>query len=109
MACVVRIRILPHGAELSGQGPVRLLDLADEHERAAGLSFSCRGANCGVCRVRVVHGAELLELASTRERDTLRFAHAADDERLGCQLSVRADADGVIELELSSTAASAGS
>jgi ferredoxin len=108
MACVVRIRIFPHGAELVGVGPARLLDLIDDRE-GVGLPVSCRGGNCGICRVRVLRGAELLEQASRRERETLHFAQARAEERLGCQLSLCVDASGLLELELSSTDASAES
>jgi ferredoxin len=106
MASVVRIRIIPHGIELNCLGPARLIDLIDDLA-AGGLPLSCRGGTCATCRVRVERGAELLEPASARERETLHSAGAASDERLGCQLSVCADASG--ELQLSSTGAAAGS
>jgi ferredoxin len=108
MAGVVRIRIFPHGAELLGVPPARLIDLIDDRE-GVGFPLSCRGGNCGVCRVHVLRGADLLEPASRRERETLRSAHAADDERLGCQLNLAPDACGELELALSSSGAAAGS
>jgi ferredoxin len=108
MATVVHIRIFPHGAEFAGTGPARLVDLVDDRE-GAGLPLSCRGGNCGICRVHVLRGAELLEPATARERETLHFARADGDERLGCQLSLRVDARGELELLLSSSAGSAGS
>jgi ferredoxin len=106
MASVVRIRIFPHGTELDCVGPARLVDLIDDRE-GVGLPLSCRGGTCATCRVRVQRGAELLEPASARERETLHSAGAAADERLGCQLSVCANASG--ELVLSSIGAAAGS
>jgi ferredoxin len=54
--------------------------------------------------VHVVGGAECFEPASAREREALRFAYAAADERMGCQLWVRADAEGTAELVLSAPA-----
>jgi ferredoxin len=108
MASVVRIRILPHGAEVLGSGASRLVDLIDDRE-GVGLPLSCRGGNCAVCRVHVTRGTDLLEPASPRELETLHFARAAADERLGCQLCLRSDARGEVELVLSSTSASAGS
>lgn len=69
--------------------------------QAVGLPLACRGARCGVCRVRVLSGASSFEPASPREQESLRFALAAPDERFGCQLTVRAEADGEAELLLS--------
>jgi ferredoxin len=108
MAAMVRIRIFPHDdAEWTAEGPARLLDLLDD--RGGGLPVSCRGANCGVCRVRVRRGADLLAPAERRERETLDLLHAASDERLGCQVQLRDQADGELVLMLSSSSESAGS
>ena len=72
----------------------RVLDTCDDN--AAPLAFSCRTANCGVCRVRVVLGAELLSPAGSEERELLSGWNAASDERLACQLVVTGE--GTIEL-----------
>jgi ferredoxin len=105
---MVRIRVLPYLAELTVEGPARLVDVLDEHG-GGGLPLSCRGATCATCRVRVQRGQELLEPAASRELETLHAVGAAADERLGCQIGLRADAHGELELALSSTSASAGS
>jgi ferredoxin len=108
MAAMVRIRVLPHGTEWTAQGPARLLDLLDDRG-GAGLPVSCRGANCGICRVRVKRGGDLLEPAAPRELEVLASAGAGGDERLGCQIFLRDQAEGELELSLSSSSASAGS
>jgi ferredoxin len=108
MAAMVRIRILPHETEWTAEGPERLLDLLDDGGGGQ-LPVSCRGANCGVCRVRVLRGADLLEPALPRERETLAAAGARADERLACQLLVSSGAEGELELLLSSSSSSAGS
>lgn len=59
---------------------------------AAGLPLSCRAASCGVCRVAVEAGAELLEPADATERLVLDALRATSDERLGCQLRLIAPA-----------------
>ena len=73
----------------------RLLDHCDEV--SAPLVFSCRAGNCGICRVRVEAGAELLVPASDDERLILDAAHASPGERLACQIVLR-DTDGFVRL-----------
>lgn len=79
---------------------MRLVDVIDDL-RGVGLPLSCRGGRCGVCKVRVLSGAESFEPASPREQESLRFSLAAPDERFGCQLTVVAGAEGEAELLLS--------
>ncbi len=105
---MVRIRILPYLGELTAEGPVRLIDVLDDQGNV-GLPLSCRGANCAICRVRVLRGQELLEPAAAREQETLRAAGAGADERLACQIGLLPAAHGELELALSSSSASAGS
>jgi ferredoxin len=50
--------------------------------------------------LNVVAGAELIEPASARERDTLRALGAQATARLGCQLRMRAGLDSAAELVL---------
>lgn len=87
---------------------MRLVDLIDDRQ-GVGLPLACRGATCGICRVHVLQGAELLEPPSRRERERLHYGGSAADERYGCQLSVRADAEGEVTLSVSSSDAPAGS
>ena len=105
---MVRIRILPYLAELTAEGPARLVDVLDDQE-GVGLPFACRGATCAICRVRVLRGQELLEPAQRREQETLQAAGAAADERLACQIGLLPAAQGELELAVSSSSASAGS
>jgi ferredoxin len=105
---MVRIRVLPYFAEFTVEGPARLVDVLDDHG-GRGLPLSCRGATCAICRVQVRRGQELLEPAAARELETLRGAGAAADERLACQIDLRPDVHGELELALSSTSASVGS
>ena len=57
-----------------------------------GVPLSCRGARCGACRVRVAAGHSSLSEARQDERATLTWLGAGTDERLACQLELRADA-----------------
>jgi ferredoxin len=66
----------------------RLLDACDEGR--APVAFSCRSASCGVCRVDVLLGAELLEPPGPDERDVLALFGAGPRERLACQAVVKA-------------------
>lgn len=86
----MRLRILPSGATLSLAGDARVLDVLDESAEL-GLPTACRAANCGICRVRVLAGADTLQPSAARERQTLAALGAAPDVRLGCQLRTRPD------------------
>ena len=76
------------GKEFCAEPGDRLLDLLDEEAEPV-VPFACRGANCGVCRVRVVDGAEALEQPLAAEEELLRKCSAQRNERLGCQVWVR--------------------
>ena len=65
----------------------RLLDACDDGR--APIAFSCRSASCGVCRVDVLAGAELLEPPGHDEVEVLSLFGAAPTERLACQVIVK--------------------
>lgn len=67
------------------------MDIVDELPGTK-VQLSCRSAHCGACRVRVEAGATSLEPAAPHERATLADLGLPSDERLACQLRVRADA-----------------
>lgn len=71
---------------VEGASGERLLDLLDEV--ASPISFSCRSATCGSCRVTVEGGAELLEAPRASERETLLALGGGPATRLACQLRV---------------------
>jgi len=73
----------------------RIMDLADELD--APVSFSCRSASCGICRVHVEEGHHLLQPASDHEREVLEALGSSGAERLACQARV-GPGDGVIRL-----------
>jgi ferredoxin len=77
----------------------RVLDVCDAHFMA-GVAFACRHANCGICRVELVEGADLCEPADDDERHLTEgvFRHDAT-VRLACQLRVRAG-HGVVRLRV---------
>jgi 2Fe-2S ferredoxin len=85
------------GREVDWPEGGRLLDLCDREVRA-GVPFSCRDANCGTCRVRVVEGLERCEPPGDDERALLEILGGGDPSiRLACQLRVRAG-DGRVRL-----------
>lgn len=67
-----------------------LLDICDEAH--APVAFSCRSANCGICRVEIVTGIDLLEPAESEERELLSALTASSSERLACRAVVRTGA-----------------
>lgn len=73
----------------------RVMDARDE--QGGPLAFSCRGATCGVCRVRVVSGGALLEPPGEEERETLLRLGAPAEERLACRLKA-ASCSGTVEV-----------
>ena len=85
----VRVRFEPSGLELDVSEGERLLDVVAEH-LSLGLPVACRAGNCGICRLRVRAGTAALELPTSLEQRALAELGAGRDERLGCQLRVRA-------------------
>ena len=81
---------MPRGVELRVAEGERLLDAFDETIASAGLPTACRAGNCGACLVSVERGASALIPPGEAERETLRVLGAVPDQRLGCQLQVRA-------------------
>lgn len=77
----------------------RVLDLCDQHPRA-GVPFSCRGANCGTCRLEVQAGLEHCVPPDDDEAQLLDLIGGGRAEiRLGCQLRVLPGA-GVVRLRV---------
>lgn len=77
------------GLEVEVPAGTRVVDVCDEHARAA-IPFSCRGANCGTCRVDVSEGLELCEPPSPAELELSAVFRDPPRVRLACQLVVRA-------------------
>jgi ferredoxin len=55
------------------------------------FEFDCRRADCGVCLVRVVAGAEGLSAPTTEESEFLQAMRAGAEERLACQVRIQGD------------------
>ena len=64
-----------------------LVDVCDDAR--APVSFSCRSASCGTCRVEVVLGAAQLEPAGDEELAVLTIFAAPPSHRVACQAIVR--------------------
>lgn len=86
--------------QLTATSGDRLVDLLDA-QAAHGLPLACRGANCAICRVRVVSGEAALLPADADELRCLADAGAGPNERLACQLEVSANprSGSVVSLE----------
>ncbi len=52
------------------------------------LEFDCRAADCGICLVQVMEGADHLSPPTTGEKDFLKAMHAHPAERLACQCRI---------------------
>jgi ferredoxin len=81
------------GMILPARAGERLLDLLDD-QTGHGFPLGCRGANCAVCRVRVLEGESLLAQPLAAERAVLARHAAGPHERLACQLTVVAQLAG---------------
>lgn len=77
------------GREFAAGDGERLLDVLDGAE-GHGLPLACRAANCGICRVRVLEGESALAPPTAAEQKLLDLCAAQRNERLGCQIRVRA-------------------
>lgn len=55
------------------------------------LQFDCRRADCGICIMRVVDGAENVSPPTASEKDFLQAMHADPDERFACQCRILGD------------------
>ena len=86
------------GFEVDVAEGVSIVDVCDQHI-AAGVPFACRHANCGVCRMEVVEGAEHCEERTAWEAELLEFLREKPSTRLGCQLRVHAG-DGLVRLRV---------
>lgn len=78
------------GTEYTAPGGDTLLDVLDDAMSHA-LPVACRAGNCGTCRVRVVEGESTLVPPTAAERELLDLCGAQRNERLGCQIRVKAD------------------
>jgi ferredoxin len=57
------------------------------------IELDCREADCGICLVRVLSGADHLSPMTPAEKDFLKAMHADPDERLSCQCRVLGDVE----------------
>jgi len=87
-----RVRFESHGGrtlEVSAPEGGRFLDVCDEG--SAPVPLSCRSGTCGMCRIDVLEGADLLEPPSADELELLeRFRDDPARRRLACQARIRA-------------------
>ena len=58
-----------------------------------GIDFDCRNADCGICAIRILSGAENLSKKTVREQDFLTAMRADPDERLSCQVRIFENVD----------------
>jgi ferredoxin len=77
---------------------VSVLEACDRDIRA-GVPFSCRHANCGICRLEVTAGSELCEPRTTWEDELLTYLKDRPTVRLGCQLRI-GPGEGVVRLRV---------
>lgn len=77
---------------------VSVVEACDRDIRA-GVPFSCRHANCGICRLEVTEGMEHCEARTEWEDELLTYLKAGPTIRLGCQLRI-APGDGVVRLRV---------
>lgn len=75
------------GVEVEAQVGDCLIDLTDVHPDL-GVSFACRSATCGICRVVVHAGADAFAPPGEGERETLEAFGVDARTRLGCQLQI---------------------
>lgn len=62
------------------------------------LEFDCQKADCGICLMKVIRGAEHLTEPTHAEADFLKAMHADADERLACQCRIMGDVEVEVPL-----------
>ena len=92
---MAKVRFEPAGFETDVEPGTRLVDVTDDHPEAE-VSFSCRSASCGTCRVAVVEGAEAMAPAEEDEQEVLEIFGDPPEVRLCCQLRLEKDTDRVV-------------
>lgn len=92
------LRFEPSGFHTTVSVGDRIVDVCDDHPES-GVPFSCRAANCGTCRVRVLEGADAFARPEDDELGVLEIHGDGPDVRLACQLRVKAEA-ATIALEV---------
>ena len=55
------------------------------------IEYDCKEADCGICLVRVLQGADNLSAVTKREDDFLKAMRCDPEERLACQARVFGD------------------
>ena len=86
------------GFEVDYPDGVSVLEACDRDIRA-GVPFSCRHANCGICRLEVSEGMDLCEARTDWEDELLTYLKERPTVRLGYQLRIAAG-DGVVRLRV---------
>ena len=85
----IRLRFEPSGFEVDAASGEAIMDITDANPEA-GIPYSCRAANCGTCRARVVEGGKALSPADEVEVELLDlFGDSPDDVRLCCQAKLQ--------------------
>lgn len=94
------VRFPTLGAEVACSDGSTLFDAGGR--AAAGIDTACVGkGTCGLCRVKVVAGGELLTPYTDEERKHLGNVHHITKVRLACRAHIVAGAaEGVIEVEV---------
>jgi ferredoxin len=81
------ITFLPNGVTVSCASGDRVFDVARQH--GVDIDTACVGmGNCGLCRVRIVSGAELLNAYTEAEYRHLGNVYHLTQVRLSCQIRV---------------------
>lgn len=85
----LRIEANSLGAAVESDEPEggRLLDICDDVE--APIPFSCRGASCGTCRVKILEGERFLDSAGDEELYVLNLFGDPPGSRLACMVNIR--------------------
>ncbi len=78
--------------------PIRTgLGLLAIQKKSELIEYDCKEADCGICLVRVLKGADNLSPVTTREADFLKAMRCDADERLACQARVFGDVSLKVE------------
>ncbi|HWM86186.1 MAG TPA: 2Fe-2S iron-sulfur cluster-binding protein [Kofleriaceae bacterium] len=94
---MARVTFLPAGITVDGQEGENLLVIGRRNQVA--IETACVGrATCGLCRVRVISGAEFLTAFNREEEKHLGNVYFLTKVRLACQSVLVGGGDVTVEL-----------
>ena len=83
--------------DIENPGDTTVLSLLNDH--SIEIPYGCQSTSCGVCRVKVLDGSDLLQEARSVENDVLDLGTEDNSQRLACTAVFKAGASGTLKIQ----------